>query len=200
MPVHLTLSVDSIASLKHAFGSGDFCHFVFMSSRLTKKSFVNVSGRLGEDAVFSPAREFAFRVRRPPTRTVISGAVSVAIAPDPPATLQPTGGCPAAEIVAEPVGDRLHYGEGVHVGLLLRSIRTPRGERDIHFVPGLFRRFLEAAEPPRTIRSASETCLPYPTFVPVGLRSVELFLDRFQLIEEPSPVRRAGSLPTPSVA
>src|SRR5476649_2754121 len=47
-----------------------------MSSRLTKKSFVSVSGRL----VKTPCADcpvFAFSTRRPPTRTVISGAVSV---------------------------------------------------------------------------------------------------------------------------
>src|SRR5689334_7215657 len=47
-----------------------------MSSRLTKKSFVNVFGRL----VKTPCVDlptFAPRTRRPPTETVISGAVKV---------------------------------------------------------------------------------------------------------------------------
>ena len=51
-------------------------HFVFMSSRLTKKSFVSVSGR----SVKTPCLvcpKFAPSARKPPTSTVISGAVSV---------------------------------------------------------------------------------------------------------------------------
>jgi len=50
-------------------------HFVPMSSRLTKKSFVNVSGRLVKTPCLD-CPKFAPRARMPPTRTVISGAVS----------------------------------------------------------------------------------------------------------------------------
>ena len=49
----------------------------------------------------------------------------------------------AAKIVTEPVRDRLHDGEGVHVGLLLRSIRASRRERKLHLVSGLLRSFLD---------------------------------------------------------
>ena len=48
---------------------------MFMSSRLTKKSFVSVSGRLVKTPCFD-CPKFAFRTRKPPMRTVISGAVS----------------------------------------------------------------------------------------------------------------------------
>ena len=51
---------------------------MFMSSRFIKKSLVSVSGRW----VKTPSADrptFAFRARRPPTSTVISGAVSVSM-------------------------------------------------------------------------------------------------------------------------
>ena len=47
-----------------------------MSSRLTKKSLVSVSGRLVKTPCWD-CRQLASSTRRPPTRTVISGAVSV---------------------------------------------------------------------------------------------------------------------------
>jgi hypothetical protein len=52
------------------------CQSTFMSSKFTKKSLVSVSGR----SVNTPCCDclwLAFRARMPPTRTVISGAVSV---------------------------------------------------------------------------------------------------------------------------
>jgi hypothetical protein len=49
-----------------------------MSSRFTKKSLLNVPRRLVKTPS-SDGRAFAFRTRRPPTRTVISGALSVSI-------------------------------------------------------------------------------------------------------------------------
>ena len=49
----------------------------------------------------------------------------------------------ASEIVAEPVRDRFKHGKRVHVGLLLRRVRPPWGERNRHVVPGLLRRGLD---------------------------------------------------------
>ena len=47
------------------------------------------------------------------------------------------------EIVTEPVGLWFEYGEGRHVGLLLRRIRASRSERHCHFVTGLLGRLLD---------------------------------------------------------
>src|SRR5207249_4381223 len=76
VPVHLTLFVFRSRPSYTPSEPADGCHCVLMSSRLTKKSFVSVSGRL----VKTPRVDFpgfAPSTRRPPTRTVISGAVSV---------------------------------------------------------------------------------------------------------------------------
>ena len=47
-----------------------------------------------------------------------------------------------AEVVAEPVRGRLQWGEGVRIGLRLRSIGATRREGNLYVVPGLFRSFL----------------------------------------------------------
>ena len=49
---------------------------VFISSRFTKKSLVRTSGRLVKTPCLELSK-FVFKTRMPPTRTVISGAVSV---------------------------------------------------------------------------------------------------------------------------
>ena len=66
---------------------------------------------------------FAPSTRRPPTRTVISGALRVsrfALSTQQELGRQPVA---LAEVVAEPVRGRLERGEGLHVGLLLRRVR-----------------------------------------------------------------------------
>src|SRR6266852_8809459 len=76
VPVHLTWFVFRSRPSYTPPEPLDGCHWVLISSRLTKKSFVSVSGRLVKTPyVDFPA--FAPRTRRPPTRTIISGAVSL---------------------------------------------------------------------------------------------------------------------------
>src|ERR1700678_763363 len=68
VPVHLVLPVArSLPSYTPSDVEED-CHFVFMSSRLTKKSFVKVSGRVVKTLCLV-CRKFAFNTRMPPTRT-----------------------------------------------------------------------------------------------------------------------------------
>ena len=100
-------------------------HSVPMSSRLTKKSLVSVPGR----SVKTPCGEppaLAPRTRRPPTRTVISGAVSVSSCALSTSSCLGGTARPACEVVAEAVGDRLEHGERLDVGLLLRWRRCGR--------------------------------------------------------------------------
>ena len=74
VPVHLTLPVaESLPAKACAPGSSGF-HVVPMSSRLTKKSFVSEPG-VAVKAPLGDLSQFAPRTRRPPTRTVISGAL-----------------------------------------------------------------------------------------------------------------------------
>src|SRR2546421_6925050 len=76
VPVHLSSFVLRSRPSYTPSEPAEGCHCVPISSRLTKKSFVSVSSRL----VNTPCVDFAAltpRTRRPPTRTDISGAVSV---------------------------------------------------------------------------------------------------------------------------
>jgi hypothetical protein len=119
----------------------------------------------------------AFRTRRPPTSTVISGAVRVSSCALSTSSSSAGHGVLALEVVAEAVGDRFEHGEGVHIGLLLRGVRAARREGNRHVVAGLLRRLLDAAQPPSTIRSASETFLP-PDCAPLNS-----LLDAFERLQ-----------------
>ena len=76
----------------------------------------------------------------PPTRTVISGASK---GQQVCAVHQQVLGrrlLPRPEVVPEPICERLQNREGLHVGLLLRRIRSPGGKRYRHLVPGVLSR------------------------------------------------------------
>src|SRR5579864_1598080 len=94
----------------------------------------------------------------------------------------------ASEIVAEPVRDRLHYCERMQVSLLLRSIRASRKESNLHLVTCPFRSFLDGGAAAQHNQVGERDLLP---FVPVGLRAVELLLDRLQLLKN---LRQCGWL------
>ena len=64
------------------------------------------------------------------------------------------------QIVAEAVRLGLEHRETVRVGLLLRGVRPAGGEGTSTSRPASFAAFSIAAEPPSTMRSASETFLP----------------------------------------
>src|ERR1700683_3471314 len=69
----------------------------------------------------------------------------------------------------------------MHVGLLLRSIRAPRRERNLHFVPALLRSFLDGCAAAQNNQISERDLL---AFVPVGLRTIELLLDRLQFRQD----------------
>ena len=76
VPVHL-ISPVARSRPSYTFSSdADAFHSEPMSSRFTKKSLVSVSGRSVNTPCWDRPK-LAFRARMPPTRTVISGAVSV---------------------------------------------------------------------------------------------------------------------------
>ena len=76
VPVHLSSPVLRSRPSNTSAASETAFHSVPMSSRLTKKSLVSASGRLVKTPCFVRPK-LVFRTRRPPTSTVISGAVSV---------------------------------------------------------------------------------------------------------------------------
>ena len=76
MAVQLTSPVPRSRPSYTSSAEADAFHSVPMSSRFTKKSLVSVSGRLVKTPCCDRPK-LAFRARMPPTRTVISGAVSV---------------------------------------------------------------------------------------------------------------------------
>src|ERR1700761_8847066 len=86
-----------------------------MSSRSTKKSLVSVSGFLVKTPCFGCP---AFSTRRPPTSTVISGAVS-------------SSNCA-----------RSTSNSSFDIGLGLRRIGAARRERDLHGVSAVLGRLL----------------------------------------------------------
>ncbi len=76
LPVHFNSPVARSRPSNTSASSEVAFHVVRMSSRFTKKSLVSASGRLVNTPCWD-CPKLAFKTRMPPTRTVISGAVSV---------------------------------------------------------------------------------------------------------------------------
>ena len=147
-------------------------HSVPISTRFTKKSLVSVPGR----SVKTPCRDgrwFAPSTRIPPTRTVISGAVSVSSCARSTSISSGETADALFQVVAESVGERLEHREGIDVGLRLRRVGAARRERHLHVMPACFAAASTAAQPPSTIRSASDTFFPPPA-------ALNSFLDLLQ--------------------
>src|SRR5208283_890344 len=81
-------------------------------------------------------------------------------------------------VVTEPVCSRLQYGEGVHIGLLLRSVHAPRREENLQVVPSLFRRCLDGCAATQNDQVRKRNLLP------AQLRAVELLLYQCQLLKD----------------
>jgi len=103
-----------IAPLKYGFGCSGGLHFVRMSNRLTKKSFRQRLGPVGEDAVLD-CPKFAFRARMPADENRQLGGVSVSTAPESTSNSQ-LARLSAAEIVADPVSIGSKRRKGVRIG------------------------------------------------------------------------------------
>ena len=98
-------------------------------------------------------------------------------------------GLSASEIVAEPVSNRFKRRKGVHIGLLLRSVRAPRRERYLHVVSGFLRRRLDGCA------AAQNNQVSERNLLPAGLRSVELLLDPFERLQHLSQLSRLVDFP-----
>ena len=130
-----------------------------MSSRLTKKSLVNSSGRFVKTPR-SDCPTFAFRTRRPPTSTVISGAVRVSNCARSTSSSSAARRCPFPTWLRNPsaVGSST-ANDSTSVCSCTASVRP--GEKGTSTsCPACFAARSTAAHPPRTITSASETRFP----------------------------------------
>ena len=87
---------------------------------------------------------------------------------------------PLPDVVAERICRWLENRERVHIGQLLRSIRASWRERNLHVVSGLFRSSLDSCIPTENNQVSQRHLL---AFAAVGLRAVELPLDRFELLQ-----------------
>ena len=141
-PVHLTSPVARSRPSYTFSAEADAFHSVPMSSRFTKKSLVNVSGRSVKTPCWD-CPKLAFRAPHAAdeNRHLGSGQrQQVGPVQQQGLRRQLLSG---SEVVAEPVGGRFEHGERLHVGLLLRGVRAPRRERDRDVVPGVLRRLLD---------------------------------------------------------
>ena len=117
-----------------------------MSSRFTKKSLVNVSGR----SVKTPCCDLPVvgvqGAHAADEHRHLGSGQRQQVGP----IQQPLLGrqlLSGSEVVAEPVGRRFEHGERLDVGLLLRGVGAPRRERDRDVVPGVLRRLLDGRAP-----------------------------------------------------
>ncbi len=124
----------------------------------------------------------------PPTSTVISGAVSVSMCARSTSSSSADLVC-RSEVVAEPVGGRFEHGKRVDVGLLLRGVRAPRREGNLHVVPGVLRSLLDGCAPAQHDQVGERDLLP------ARLRAVELLLDRLQGLQHLPQFGRLVDLP-----
>ena len=100
------------------------------------------SGPVGEDAVFGLAGVRVQGAQAADQNRHLRGSQRQQLRPIDEQFFSRYG-VSVAEIVAEPVGDRLQRREGVRIGLLLRSIRASGRERNLQVVAGLLRSFLD---------------------------------------------------------
>ena len=145
-----------------------------MSSRFTKKSLVNVPGRL----VKTPSVGLpGVRVQDTQAAHEHGHLGSAQRQHAGPLDQQMLGRqlVSLSEVVAEPVRRRLEHGEGFHVGLLLRRIRASRREGHLHVVSGVLCGLLDGGTPAQHDQVGKRDPL-----LPAGLRVVERLLDPLQ--------------------
>ena len=143
VPIHLISPVARWRPLKYPYSLPEAAdHSMFMLSRFTKKSFVNVSGR----SVRIPNPDwqtFVSRTRKPPTRTVISGAVSVSICARSTSNSSAVLFVPVCKVVTKSVCGRFKHSKRFDIGLLLQRIRASRSKRHFYFNIGVLRSCLD---------------------------------------------------------
>ena len=160
-----------------------------MSSRLTKKSLVSVPSFLVKTPCLDPPA-LAPSTRRPPTSTVISGAVSRSNCARSTSASSGAMNCAACcwcSCGSRRRAARAARSDSTSVCSCDASMR-PGVNGTFTSTPAAFAAFSTAAQPPRTIRSASET------FLPLG-RVVERLLDRFELLQHLRQLGRIVDLP-----
>ena len=154
-----------------------------MSSRLTKKSFVSVSGFLVKTPCFGLSGIRAENAQAAnenrhfrPRQLQQLRAIHQRFLRRHELTL-------ATDVVAEAVGPRFERSKGLHVGLLLRRVHASRSEGDLRINSGVLRRLLDC-------RTAAQNDQ-------VGKRDLlaELLLDRFELLKDGFELSRLVDVP-----
>jgi hypothetical protein len=123
--------------------SDDFCHWVDMSSRFTKKSLLSVPGR----SVNTPCRDppaLAPSARMPPTSTVISGTVRVSRFARSTSMSAGDRRCRRSSCGSRPRSARA--GRTTRRRSLLGCVGAPRGERHLDVVAGVLGGLLDRGD------------------------------------------------------
>ena len=94
-----------------------------------------------------------------------------------------------SEVVAKPVRGGFEHGKRLHVGLLLRRVRAPRREGNLHVLPGVPGSLLDARAPAQD-NQVSERDPPA-----AGLRAVEFRLDPLQGLQNLPQLGRVVHFP-----
>ncbi len=138
----LELARPAIASLEHVRGCGgrfplrvhvEQVHEGIMGQRLWP---------LGEDAVFGPPEVCLQDTHAANENRHLRGGQRQEMRPIHQQLLGRSV-VSVFEVVAEPVRGRFEHGKGVHVGLLLRRVRSPRREGNFQVVSGVLRSRLD---------------------------------------------------------
>ena len=174
--VHLTSSLPCRRPSYTFSAAADVFHSVPISSRLTKKSFVNVLRPVGEDAVPGLAMVGVEGPQATDEHRHLGSGQRQHVRPLHQQRLrrQLLSGL---EVVAEAVRGRFEHGERLDVGLLLRGVRAPRRERDGDVVTGVLRRLLDGRAPTEHDQVGERDLLP------TGLRAVEVLLDLLESLQ-----------------
>ncbi len=157
-PVQRTLPVLRSRPSKKCSHTGDCFHSKSLLSRFTKKSFVNLPGRSVNVPTAESPRWFPAHAchRRAPSSQARSMSASER---DRQVALQRTILRFAKEIT-EAIALGFEYCERLSVGHFLRRIGPARSERNLHRSAALRAASSMAAQPPSTIKSANDICLP----------------------------------------
>ncbi len=142
VPVHLDAPLARSRPSKTSSDVALGRHSVPMSSRLTKKSLRQDLAAVGEHAVGRAVRVGSEHTQTADERGHLRCAQREQLgAVDQQRFYGQTGAL--AEVVAEPVGRRLERRERTDVGLLLRGVGPPGGERHGDLVASVLRRLLD---------------------------------------------------------
>ncbi len=189
MPVHLTSFVFRSRPSYTPSAPADGCHCVRMSRRLTKKSFVSVSGRLVKTPCLDGAGICAQDTQAADENRHLRRRQRQQLRPIDHHGSSADRRCLPRTIVAETVSDRLEHREGLDVRLVLPGVHSSGREGNLHLDAGVLRGLLDT----RAAREHDQ--VGKGDFLPAGLRSVEPLPDLFERRQHLRQLGRLVDLP-----